>query len=307
MTTSFPTFLRLPAATLDDLPDTPLVVLGAAEATPYDPARRSHSADAPSVIRAASQQFAGQVFQHDFDLGATLLAKDERRSTIGVDVGDVITKVQDAAGNRHRIAAAVEQVLAAGALPIVLGGDDSVPIPVIAAYDSFGPVTVVQIDAHVDWGDTIQGEDNGYGSPMRRVSEMPWVTGMVQVGIRGLGSGEAWQHDDAREFGDQIVTAREWHRRGVDGVLAERPAGERYVISIDCDGIDPAVFPAVAMPTPGGLTYEDCLDLLHGLAARGTIVGLILAEYVPDRDDPHRLCAQIAARLVTVALGLMRR
>jgi agmatinase len=78
-------------------------------------------------------------------------------------------------------------------------------------------------------------------------------------------------------------------------------------VSIDCDGIDPAAFPAVAMPTPGGLTYEDCLDLLHGLAARGTIVGLILAEYVPSRDDSHRQCAQIAARLVTVAIGLMRR
>lgn len=181
------------------------------------------------------------------------------------------------------------------------------PIPVIAAYDGYGPITVVQIDAHVDWGDTIQDEDNGYGSPMRRAAEMPWVTGMMQVGIRGLGSGEAWQHDDARAFGDQIVTAREWHRRGAEAVLAERPAGERYIVSIDCDGIDPAVFPAVAMPTPGGLTYEDCLDLLHGLAARGTIVGLILAEYVPDRDDPHRLSAQIAARLVTVAMGLMRR
>lgn len=307
MTTGFPTFLRLPAATLDDLPATPVVVLGAAEATPYDPARRSHSADAPGAIRAASQQFAGQVFQHDFDLDATLLTKGERREAIGVDAGDVMTKVQDAAGNRHRIAAAVEQVLAAGALPVVLGGDDSVPIPVIAAYDGYGPVTVVQIDAHVDWGGTIQDEDNGYGSPMRRAAEMPWVTGMVQVGIRGLGSGEAWQHDDARAFGDQVVTAREWHRRGAEAVLAERPAGERYIVSIDCDGVDPAVFPAVAMPTPGGLTYEDCLDLLHGLAARGTIVGLIIAEYVPDRDGPHRLSAQIAARLVTVAIGLMRR
>jgi agmatinase len=152
VTTGFPTFLRLPAATLDDLPDTPVVVLGAAEATPYDPTKRSHSADAPGAIRAASQQFAGQVSQHDFDLDATLLAKGGDPVTIGVDVGDVVTKVQDADGNRHRIAAAVEQVLDAGALPVVLGGDDSVPIPVLAAYDRFAPVTVVQIDAHVDWG-----------------------------------------------------------------------------------------------------------------------------------------------------------
>ena len=72
----------------------------------------------------------------------------------------------------------------------------------------------------------------------------------------------------------------------------------------DCPSAKVAVVP---MPTPGGLTYEDCLGLLHGLAARGQIVGLILAEYVPSRDDPQRLCAQIAARLVTVAMGLMRR
>jgi len=218
VTTGFPTFLRLPAATLDALPDTPVVVLGAAEATPYDAAKRSHSADAPGAIRAASQLFAGQVLQHDFDLGATLLEKDGDPVTVGVDVGDVVTKVQDAEGNRHRIAAAVEQVLAAGALPVVLGGDDSVPIPVLAAYDGLGPVTVVQIDAHVDWGGTIQDEDNGYGSPMRRAAEMPWVTGMLQVGIRGLGSGEAWQHDDARAFGDQIVTARLASTRGGGGV-----------------------------------------------------------------------------------------
>jgi agmatinase len=305
----FPTFLGLPQVGLDAISDAPVVVLGAAEATPYDAAEASHSAQAPGAIRAASASFARQVAQFDFDLGATLVEGEITAAAlrrVGVDAGDVETSPKDAASNRERIAAAVATVLDAGAAPLVLGGDDSVPIPVLAAFAEHGPVTVVQVDAHVDWGDAIRGERLGYGSPMRRAAEMPWVTGMVQVGVRGLGSGQRWQQDDARGWGDRIVTSREWHRRGAEAVLAEVP-GERFVVSIDCDGFDPALFPAVAMPTPGGLTYEDALDLLHGLSRRGRIVGTIIAEYVPDRDDGRRSCALWAARLGAVAAGLMGR
>lgn len=90
-------------------------------------------------------------------------------------------------------------------------------------------------------------------------------------------------------------------------MLAGLQEGGRFVLSIDCDGIDPAVFLAVAMPTSGGLTYEDCLDLLHGLAARGTIAGVIVAEYVSERDDVLRSSALVAARLTAVAIGLMSK
>lgn len=306
---TYPTLMGLPVGRLEDVEAGKVAVFGAAEATPYDPAEASHSALAPGAIRAASKLFAGQLRQHDFDLGATPLPFAQGQGDpgwIGIDLGDVVTKPKEAAANCERITAATRAVLAAGATPVVLGGDDSVPIPVLAGFEGHGPVTVVQIDAHVDWADVIRGEADGYGSPMRRVSEMPWVTGMLQVGIRGLGSGEAWQHDDARAWGSRIVTAREWRRLGAEAVMAALPEGGRFVLSIDCDGIDPAVFPAVAMPTPGGLTYEDCLDLVHGLAARGTIAGLIVAEYVPDRDDGLRSSALVAARLTAVVVGLMR-
>lgn len=305
---TYPTFLRLPTGRIEDIAPGKVAVFGAAEATPYDPARVSHSALAPGAIRAASQVFAGQVRQVDFDLGRPLLPfpQDEGDAGwIGVDLGDVPTSPKDAGGNRERIEAATRAVLARGGVPVVLGGDDSVPIPVLAGFADAGPITVVQIDAHVDWGDDIRGEPLGYGSPMRRASEMAHVTGMLQVGIRGLGSGEAWQHDDARAWGDRIVTVREWRRLGSEAVLADLPEGGRFVLSIDCDGIDPAVFPAVAMPTPGGLSYGDCLDLMHGLAERGTLAGLILAEYVPERDDAARSSALVAARLVAVGMGLM--
>lgn len=307
---TYPTFVGLPAGTLADLKPGRIAVFGAAEATPYDPAEASHSALAPGAIRAASVSFKGQLRQHDFDLGATPLPFPPDESDpgwIGVDLGDVATSPKTAAENRAAITAATRAVLDASAVPVVLGGDDSVPIPVLAGFEGHGPITVVQVDAHVDWGDVIRGEGEGYGSPMRRASEMGHVAGMLQIGIRGLGSGESWQHDDARAWGSRIVTAREWHRLGAEAVLADLPEGGRFVLTIDCDGIDPAVFPAVAMPTPGGLTYEDCLDLLHGLSSRGTIAGLIVAEYVPERDDALRSSALVAARLTAVAIGLMRK
>lgn len=302
----YPTFAGLPIGRLDDLAPGQVAVFGASEATPYDAAVASHSAQAPGAIRAASKVLAGQLKQHDFDTGRSLLCKDLPVGSVGRDLGDVKTRVRDAAGNRSRITAATAGILAAGAFPLVLGGDDSVPIPVLAGFEGHGPVTIVQVDAHVDWADEIRGETMGYGSPMRRVAELPWVEGMLQIGIRGLGSGEAWQHDDARAWGSTLITSREWHRVGAAAALDCLPAGGSFVLSIDCDGLDPAVFPAVAMPTPGGLCYEDMLALFDGLMARGTIVGAVIAEYVADRDDAARSSALLAARLGLTLIAAMR-
>ncbi len=298
-----PTFAALPAADIDALERPSIVLFGASEATPYDDGEPSHSADAPAAIRAASLGFARQLSQIDFDLGFTPFPDPQDARGV-VDVGDVDTRPEDAPGNRARIEATTRAALSAGAVPILLGGDDSVPIPFAAAFADQGPLTVVQIDAHVDWGDDVRSEPMGYGSPMRRLAEMPHVTAMVQVGVRGLGSGGAWQIDDARNWGSRIVTAYDLLRGGIDAAIDQVPEGGRYLVSIDCDGIDPAVFPAVAMPTPGGLRYEEVVLLLTALAKKGEIAGLVLAEYVPARDDPHRLCAAMAARVVAVTMGL---
>ena len=300
--TAEPTFLKLPNRSLTDLDGASIVVVGASEASPYSFEPHSHSADAPGVLRQVSASLAGSLTQYDFDLGTTLLPQSGDSRGI-VDAGDIPTDPADAEGNRARIRSAVADVLNAGAIPIVLGGDDSVPIPVIAAYEGRGPLIIVQVDAHVDWADVIDGNAYGYGSPMRRAAEFPWVTGMAQYGIRGLGSGQRWQHDDARAWGSRLLTSYDIHRDGIDAALRHVPEGARVFISIDCDGIDPAVFPAVNMPTPGGLSYEDMVLLLRGIAARADIAGLALLEYVPERDDAHRLSAHIAVRLVTAVIA----
>lgn len=297
------TFIGLPRADLADLDNVRVAVVGASEASPYREGERSHAADGPQMLRRASSQFGGSLGQYDFDLGFTLYPeKGDKRGC--VDVGDIPTNPWDAAGNRMRITTAIRQILEACAVPIVLGGDDSVPIPVLAGFEGHGPLTVLQVDAHVDWADEIQGNPFGYGSTMRRAAEYPWVTKMIQVGIRGLGSGEAWQHDDARAFGSKLVTSYALHENGVGEVLDAIEPGSNVFVSIDCDGLDPSVLPAVNMPTPGGLTYEDMIKLLTGVASKARIAGMATVEYVPSRDNRHQLSGLVAARITSVGVGL---
>lgn len=298
------TFAGVPAARLDALPGAGVVVLGADHGSPYEPGTASHAAGGAAAIRAGSQLFAKQLTQVDFDLGGALLSGPEDAAI--VDAGDLALDVSDGAGNRAAITAAVRRVLAAGAVPVVLGGDDSVPIPVFAAYEGRGPVAMLQVDAHVDWGDVIRGNPYGYGSPMRRASEMPWFGAMLQVGIRGLGSGTADQHADAAAYGSKIVTMDEVERDGVEAALAALPEGGDVFLSIDLDGLDPSVMPAVNMPTPGGLAYREVLRLVRGVAARRRIVGAAIVEFVPDRD-PDGLGAVTAARLALSVAGIAVR
>ncbi len=293
-------FAGLPARGLDALQGARVAIFGADEGSPYVTGQTSHAAGAPAAIRAASQLFAKQVKQYDFDLGGVL--------PDGVmDAGDLQTDANDAAGNRARIEAATRAVLRAGAAPMLLGGDDSVPIPFFRAFEGRGPLTIVQVDAHVDWGDVIRGNPVGYGSTMRRAAENPWVAEMVQVGIRGLGSGTADQLEAARAFGHRLFTAAAVRRDGLGPVLQAIPPGADCLFSIDCDGLDPAVLPAVEMPTPGGLDMVEVTALLQGVAARGRIVGCALVELVPKRDDAHGMSALVASRIALTAAGLMAR
>ena len=150
----------------------------------------------------------------------------------------------DPPGNRAAITAAVRALLDADAIPVVLGGDDSVPIPMFRAFEGRGPLTVVQIDAHLDWRDEVHGEKYGWSSPMRRASEMPWIRRMVQVGLRGIGSARAEEVADARAWGSRLVPAADVHRYGIAPVLDMVDADANCLLTLDCDGIDPSVLPA---------------------------------------------------------------
>jgi agmatinase len=234
----------------------------------------------------------------DFDLDGPMLPPD-RQPRI-VDAGDVSGDPADGAGNAERTTAAVAAILGRGAIPICIGGDDSVPIPILRAYSGHGPITVLQVDAHLDYRDVVDGVRDGYSSPMRRASEMRHVDRIVHVGLRGVGSARTADVDDARAAGNLLVTAREIHEGGVGRVLDALPADASVFVAFDCDGLDPSVVPAVSAPSPGGLSYAEATDLLAGVAPR--LAGAAFTELVPALDV-NEASALVVARLIIALLG----
>jgi len=188
------------------------------------------------------------------------------------------------AGHYKRAEAAIRKIRAAGALPITIGGDHGIPIPIFRALDGEGPITLVQIDAHLDWRDNVNGVREGYSSPIRRASEMAHIAEIFQLGIRGQGSARVEEVEAARAYGSNIVTANEWQDIGTAALLERIPAGGRYYLTIDADGLDPAVMPAVEGPAPGGISYRQTIELIKGLFAKGRVVGMDIVEIAPARD-----------------------
>jgi agmatinase len=256
-------------------------LFGAPHGTPYpDIDNRVHAATA-TALRAALREDAAWLGNWNFDFDGPLLGEGSYRFA---DLGDLETKPDDSAGNRALIRACTQSILKAGAVPLMVGGDDSTPIPFIEAFAEHGPLTIVQIDAHIDWREERYGERYGFSSTMRRASEMKHVERIIQVGMRGIGSARRGEVDFARQWGAQIVTSREVLDNGIAGTLAKIPAGSRCLITLDCDALDAAVMPAVAYPTPGGLTYNHVTGLIQGIARKAQIVGFDLIEFVPEKD-----------------------
>ena len=295
------TFLGLSAATLADGAKSHIAIFGAATATPY-PSVGAYCAGAPRALRAGMAHRAATLSHMDFDLGGPLLPD----GMTAVDCGDVPINADDPAANRAAITTATRTLLDGGAVPILLGGDDSVPIPMFQAFEGRGTFTILQIDAHIDWRDEVQGIRLGLSSPMRRASEMPWIERIVQVGARGTGSARVADFRDAQAAGVCFVTAREIAARGIGAAVEAIPAGANLVITLDCDGLDPSVIPSVIGRAPGGLTYWQTIELLHEAAQRARIAAFDLVEYCPDRDIDQQ-GALVAGRLIANAIGLVAR
>ncbi len=302
MTDPVTTFLGVSAA--DGAP-ADVAILGIPHGVPYPaPGLTAGCAAAPTAIRSRSARLARFRDHHDFDLDGPMLPAGS--SFRVVDAGDVAGDPEDGTGNAARAEAAVRTVLETRTVPIVIGGDDSVPIPVLRALDGVGPLTILQVDAHLDFRDQVAGIRDGYSSAMRRASEMAHVAMIVQVGLRGVGSARGSDVADARAAGNLLVTARELRERGVPWLLEQLPAGEPLFIAFDCDGLDPSVLPAVSGLSPGGVAYDEAGDLLAGAAARCRVVGAAFTELVPDRDVNGR-SALVVVRLITRLLAAMAR
>ena len=293
-------FGKYPICTDWDAIDADVAVLGAPFdfGTQYRPGARF----GPRAIREASTLFSfGHAGAYDHEDDITYLEAEKTRI---VDIGDADIIHTNTEQSHANIEAGVRAILRAGAIPVVLGGDHSVNIPAINAFSDEEPFHLVQVDAHLDFVDERHGVTAGHGNPMRRAAEKPYVTGLSQIGIRNVSSTARDGYEDARRFGSDITSVRQFRTLGVEAVLDRIPAGKRYYVTIDIDGFDPSIAPGTGTPSHGGFLYYEILELMDGLARRGDIIGLDLVEVAPDYD-PTGSTSTLAAQLLLNIIGRM--
>lgn len=224
------------------------------------------------------------------------------------DIGDVPFRSRFDLHKSHAdITAFVADVLAAGAVPVGVGGDHSVSHPVLRAVGAKAPVGLIHIDAHCDTGGSYEGERFHHGGPFRNavLDGVLDPTRTIQIGIRGSAA-YAWEF--SADSGMTVVTARDLASQGVERVIAlareVAGSGPTY-LSFDVDSLDPAFAPGTGTPEVGGLTSREALALLRGLKGLH-IVGGDVVEVAPSYD-PTTNTALVAAQVLFEIVSLIQK
>jgi agmatinase len=224
-----------------------------------------------------------------------------------VDFGDAPVIPADPVRSHAAIESTVGQVLAAGVMPVVLGGDHSITEPSIRACATVhGPVGVVHFDTHTDTGAEVFGVEFSHGTFIRRVVDAGHVdpSRYAQIGLRGYWPGEAefaWQAErgitslfmhDVRDLGIREVVRR---------AIAAVGPGPTY-LTVDVDVLDPAFVAGTGTPEPGGMTAVDLLLAVRTVAAELDLVGADVVEVIPSAVGTDDYSALVADRIVREAL-----
>lgn len=295
-----PTFLYSPLQTDLDALDAHIAILGMPYGSAYDASAISNDQiHAPDAVRSVTDRVCRHLERYDYDVGGPIYGGRQLKV---VDVGNVPADFNDLRSHYLRVEQAVRKILAAGALPVTIGGDHGITTPVLRGFSDQEPITIVHVDAHIDWRDNVKGVRDGLSSPIRRASEMAHVGEIFQIGMRAQGSARPEEVAAAAEYGSHIIPAFQVHDEGMDSVLAQIPDGGRYYLTIDADGLDPTVMPAVEGPAPGGLTFHQVRKLIHGLVRKGRVVGMDIVEITPSIDVNMISCIT-AGRLIVNLIG----
>jgi agmatinase len=299
-----PSFAALPyTESVEGLAEADVAIVGA----PIDElvTDRPGTRFGPRAIRIASGSTGGRHLDAGIDALEALRV---------VDFGDAPVIPADPAASHEAIERTVGEVVDAGLIPLVLGGDHSIAEPDIrACAQRHGPLGLIHFDAHTDTGRELWGVELSHGTPMYRLVEQGHVAPerYAQVGLRGYWPGEeefAWQ----RERGITSVRMDEVRDRGIAEVLGEAieavGAGPAFA-SIDVDVLDPAFAPGTGTPEPGGMTTGDLLWACRTLAHRLDLVGADVVEVMPPAFGPD-VTALVGARIVhelLTGIALRRR
>ena len=293
--TGIATFMRAPLVT--DPTELDIALIG----VPYDGAvtNRPGARHGPREVRNASSMMRS--------IHPTFRINPYEYCRIG-DAGDVpFTKVYDVADALQDIQQFVDLFFRSGCIPLAVGGDHSITLPVLRAIASDSPLALIHFDAHTDTWDEFLGCRFSHGAPFRRAVEEGLLDPKraIQIGIRGAqNSTEGW--DFSRDSGIRVVFMEELLEVGIDGVIAEvrKIVGDSPAyVSFDIDSLDPAFAPGTGTPEVGGLTTVQAQALLRGLRHLN-LVGADVVEVAPP-FDPSGLTALVGATLTYEILCLL--
>ncbi|MDW5314604.1 arginase family protein [Rhizobium sp. PL01] len=297
------TFLGIPSATVAQAGAA--VIFGAEHGTAYGSAATGETPDTsgPDAVRRAITAASVQIDHWDFDFDGPLLNNGALEA---FDLGNIATNADDNVGNRAAIEAVARYICAAGAVPVLIGGDDSVAIPFMRGLADTEALHILQIDAHIDWRDRIGDEPLGYSSTMRRASELASVRSMTQVGIRAVGSARREEVEIARAWGSRLVTVRQARSIGMAEIANAIPRDGKLLIHIDLDALDPSICPGVNALSPGGLRLDEVTDLIAAAMTGRDLAGFSIVEFRPQADV-NDMTATVAGRLICHVLGHLAR
>jgi agmatinase len=254
------------------------------------------TAGGPAAIIAASQQVELYDREHD----------GEPALEYGIHTLPALTLGDDPAVTVAEIAAAVCEASATGRLVVALGGEHTISAGVNhGLLDARGgPLTVVQLDAHSDLRDSYEGTPFSHACVARRILEDPRVEQVLQLGVRSVDAEEvtfAREHEGrVRVWYAESIHAGGWHEEFV-----ARVRGRRIHLTIDVDGLDPAIVPATGTPEPDGLSWGEALDIIRTTAAEGSIVGIDCVELAPQPALHHAdfAVAKLLYKSITYAMN----
>src|SRR5262245_30189522 len=223
-----------------------------------------------------------------------------------VDYGDAAVIPADPERSHEAIRQTVGEVVAAGAIPVVLGGDHSIAEPSSRAVAGHGPVGLIHFDTHTDTSSEVFSVERSHGTPMYRLVRDGHVDPhrYVQLGLRGYWPGEtelAWQEQQ----GITSIFMHDVRDRGipaaVDRALAVVGEGATY-LSVDVDVLDPAFAPGTGTPEPGGMMSAELLLAVRLIGERARLVGMDVVEVLPTAVGSADVTALVADRIVRETL-----
>lgn len=280
--------VRLRRANAGSIKEADIVIIGVPDES-RSHAKRKGTSRAPDVLRIASNE--SEFFERGGKIIPTCPMRGSLEGKRVFDAGNVVDKKE-----LYKI---VSNIVSAGKLPIMIGGDHSLTTETIKAAAADKKLSLLYFDAHPDFVSSVR---NYYGSVLTDSAQSINFRKSMLIGTRAA---EPEEIENANAAGLKIMTPLDVAEFGIKKVaqtIKARTAGSRIYISIDLDCVDPASAPGVSVPSPSGLSAIDLIYLLNKVISGGNVVGIDIVELAPDYDI-NGMTAILSARILSECIA----